>query len=85
MENGWFNNMERLRNLEREIRVSLEKNPNTGKVLELFGLTVEFLMSPQDAQSDFCVLKCTIPPGISSLFHFTVTPVRRIFLLSLAK
>lgn len=43
--------------------MSLEKNPSTGKVLELFGPTVEFLTSPQDVQSDFCVLKGTIPPG----------------------
>lgn len=45
--------------------MSLEKNPSTGKVLELFGPTVEFLTSPQDAQSDFCVLRGTIPPGVS--------------------
>jgi quercetin dioxygenase-like cupin family protein len=45
--------------------MSLEKNPSTGKVLELFGPTVEFLTSPQDVQSDFCVLRGTIPPGVS--------------------
>jgi quercetin dioxygenase-like cupin family protein len=49
--------------------VSLEKNPSTGKVLELFGPTIEFLPSPQDAQNDFCVLKGTIPPGVSVPLH----------------
>jgi hypothetical protein len=49
--------------------MSLEKNPITGKVLELFGPTVEFLTSPQEAQSDFCVLKGTIPPGVSVPLH----------------
>ncbi|MGH9994906.1 MAG: dimethylsulfonioproprionate lyase family protein [Nitrososphaeraceae archaeon] len=49
--------------------MSLEKNPSTGKVLELFGPTVEFLTSSQDTQSDFCVLKGTLPPGISVPLH----------------
>ena len=49
--------------------MSLEKNPTTGNVLELFGPTVEFLTSPQEAQSDFCVLKGTIPPGVSVPLH----------------
>jgi quercetin dioxygenase-like cupin family protein len=49
--------------------MSLEKNPTTGNILELFGPTVEFLTSPQEAQSDFCVLKGTIPPGVSVPLH----------------
>lgn len=49
--------------------MSLEKNPSTGKVLELFGPTVEFLTSPQDTQSDFSVLRGTIPPGVSVPLH----------------
>ena len=49
--------------------MSLQKNPSTGKVLELFGPTVEFLTSPQDAQSDFCLLKGAIPPGVSVPLH----------------
>lgn len=49
--------------------MSLEKNPSTGKVLELLGPTVEFLTSPQDAQNDFCVLKGTIPPSVSVPLH----------------
>lgn len=43
--------------------MSLEKNPTTGLVVELFGPTVEFLTSPKDERNDFCVLKRTIPPG----------------------
>lgn len=41
----------------------LVKNPTTGKVLDVFGPTVEYLMTPQDTQSDFCVMKSTVPPG----------------------
>lgn len=37
--------------------MNLEKNPSTGKVLELFGPIVEFLTSPHDIQSDFCILR----------------------------
>jgi len=49
--------------------MSLEKNPTTGLVLEFFGPTVEFLTSPEDEQNDFCVLKGTIPPGVSVPLH----------------
>lgn len=49
--------------------MSLVKNPSTGKVLELFGPTVEFLTSPEDAQNDFCVLRGTIPPGVFVPLH----------------
>jgi hypothetical protein len=45
--------------------LSLAKNPTTGQVTELFGPTVEFLTSPEDEHNDFCVLKGTIPPGMS--------------------
>ena len=37
--------------------------------LELFGPTVEFLTSPQNTQSNFCVLKGTLPPGVSVPLH----------------
>ncbi len=47
----------------------LEKNPTTGQVVEVFGPTVEFLTSPQDARNDFCVLRGTIPPGVSVPLH----------------
>jgi hypothetical protein len=49
--------------------MSLEKNPTTGPVIELFGPTVEFLTSPEDGRNDFCVLKGTIPPGVSVPLH----------------
>jgi quercetin dioxygenase-like cupin family protein len=48
---------------------SLEKNPTTGLVVELFGPTLEFLTSPEDKQSDFCVLKGTIPPNVYVPLH----------------
>jgi quercetin dioxygenase-like cupin family protein len=43
--------------------MGFEKNPTTGLVIEFFGPTIEFLTSPKDERSDFCVLKGTIPPG----------------------
>jgi quercetin dioxygenase-like cupin family protein len=49
--------------------MSLEKNPTTGLVVELFGPTVEYLTAPDDAHNDFCVLKGTIPPGGSVPLH----------------
>jgi quercetin dioxygenase-like cupin family protein len=48
--------------------MSLVKNPSTGKVLEPLdsrGTTVEFLTSPEDPQNDFCVIRGTVPPGVS--------------------
>ncbi len=49
--------------------MSIEMNPTTGVRLDVFGPTVEFLTSPQDAQNDFCVLKGTIPPGVFVPLH----------------
>jgi quercetin dioxygenase-like cupin family protein len=49
--------------------MGLAKNPTTGLVVELFGPTLEFLILPDDEQSDFCVLKGTIPPGFSVPLH----------------
>jgi quercetin dioxygenase-like cupin family protein len=49
--------------------MSLVKNPSTGKVLELLGPTVEFLTSPDDPQNDFCVIRGTVPPGVSVPLH----------------
>ena len=49
------------RDVKRKNRMSLMKNPTTGKFLELFGPTVEYLTSPQYTQNEFCVLKGTIP------------------------
>ena len=49
--------------------MSTEMNPTTGLRLDLFGPTVEFLTSPQEAGIDFCVLKGVIPPGVSVPLH----------------
>lgn len=49
--------------------MKVEKNPAIGNVVELFGPTVEFLTSPQDTESDFCVLKGTIPRNPSVPIH----------------
>jgi quercetin dioxygenase-like cupin family protein len=49
--------------------MGLEKNPTTGLVLEFFGPMLEFLTSPEDEHSDFCVLRGTIPPGGSVPLH----------------
>lgn len=49
--------------------MSLEKNPSTGLVIELFGPTLEFLTSPEDERNDFRLLKGTIPPDIYVPLH----------------
>jgi quercetin dioxygenase-like cupin family protein len=49
--------------------MSLEKNPTTRLIVEFFGPTVEFLTLPEDEHNDFCVLKGTIPPGVSVPLH----------------
>ncbi len=49
--------------------MSPQKNPTTGLVIELFGPTLEFLTSPDDEHSDFCVLKGTIPPDVYVPLH----------------
>ena len=49
--------------------MSTEINPTTGLRVDLFGPTVEFLTSPQEASIDFCVLRGVIPPGVSVPLH----------------
>ncbi len=49
--------------------MNLEKNPTTGVVLDVFGPTVEFLVSPGDESSDFCVLKGVAPAGVFVPMH----------------
>jgi hypothetical protein len=49
--------------------MSLEKNPTTGLILEFFGPTLEFLTSPEGERNDFCVLRGTIPLGVSVPLH----------------
>ncbi|EFH86178.1 cupin domain-containing protein [Ktedonobacter racemifer] len=46
-----------------------EKNPTTGAILDVFGPTVEYLVSPSDESSDFCVMKGIIPPGVFVPMH----------------
>ncbi|HEY1248255.1 MAG TPA: cupin domain-containing protein [Nitrososphaera sp.] len=53
----------------KETAISPEKNPTTGRVIELFGPTLEFLTPPQDKYNDFCVLKGTIPPNVYVPLH----------------
>ncbi len=49
--------------------MSTELNPTIGVRLDVFGPTVEFLTSPQDAHNDFCVLRGVIPPGVFIPLH----------------
>jgi len=49
--------------------MNIEKNPTTGVILDIFGPTVEFLIAPDDEQSDFCVLKGIVPPGVFVPLH----------------
>ena len=49
--------------------MGVEKNLTTGLIVEFFGPTVEFLTSPEDEHNNFCVLKATIPPGVSVPLH----------------
>jgi quercetin dioxygenase-like cupin family protein len=53
----------------KEDDMCVEKNPTTGLVTDHFGPTVEYLTSPEDERSDFCVLKGTVPPGVSVPLH----------------
>ena len=49
--------------------MNLEKNPTTGVVVDVIGPTVEFLVSPSDESSDFCVLKGIVPAGVFVPMH----------------
>jgi quercetin dioxygenase-like cupin family protein len=53
-------------NVKEEKRI--QKNPTTGLFVELFGPTLEYLTSADDAQ-DFCILRGTVPPGVSVPLH----------------
>jgi quercetin dioxygenase-like cupin family protein len=54
---------------KEEKEMNLEKNPTTGVVLDAIGPTVEFLVSPGDESSDFCVLKGVLSPGVFVPMH----------------
>jgi quercetin dioxygenase-like cupin family protein len=49
--------------------MSTEVNPTTGIRLEVFGPTVEFLTSPQEAHNNFCTLRGVIPPSVFVPLH----------------
>ena len=49
--------------------MSIVKNPTTGKVIKLFGPTVEFLTSPQNTQNDFYILWGTLPEDFFVPLH----------------
>ena len=49
--------------------MSIQINPTTGLVVDVFGPTVEFLTWPEEAHNDFCVLRGIIPPGVSIPLH----------------
>jgi quercetin dioxygenase-like cupin family protein len=44
-------------------------NDGTYGVLDVFGPTLEFLISPEKADSPYCVMTGTIPPGVSVPLH----------------
>jgi quercetin dioxygenase-like cupin family protein len=39
------------------------------QALDVFGPTVEFLRWPDDADADFCVMRCVVPPGVTVPLH----------------
>jgi quercetin dioxygenase-like cupin family protein len=44
-------------------------NEGTNDVLDLFGPTLEFLILPEQADSAYCVMTGTMPPGVSVPLH----------------
>jgi len=44
-------------------------NKGTYRVLDVFGPTLEFLILPREADSAYCVMTGTIPPGVSVPIH----------------
>ena len=53
----------------------------THQPLDLFGPTLEFLVLPEEAQNDFCVLRGVIPPGSSVPLH-SHPPTEDFFIIS---
>jgi quercetin dioxygenase-like cupin family protein len=43
--------------------------PGTHQALDVLGPTVEFLTLPDEARSDFCVMRGVIPPGVAVPLH----------------
>ena len=50
-------------------------------VLDVFGPTVEFLTSPSEAEAVYCVMRGTMPPGVTVPLH-SHPDVESFFLLS---
>jgi quercetin dioxygenase-like cupin family protein len=50
-------------------KMTTEINPARGARLDVLGPTVEFLTSPQEVGTDFCLLRGVIPPGVSVPLH----------------
>jgi quercetin dioxygenase-like cupin family protein len=44
-------------------------NEGTNGVLDVFGPTLDFLILPEEADSAYCVMTGTIPPGVSVPLH----------------
>ena len=44
-------------------------NEGTNGVLDVFGPTLEFLILPEEADSAYCVMTGTMPPGVSVPLH----------------
>ena len=51
-------------------------------VLDVLGPTVEFLVLPSESTAGYCIMKGTIPPGVSVPLHSH--PDDEIFFFSLA-
>ncbi len=49
--------------------MKIEKDPTTGKVLELFIPAVELPTSPQETQRDFCILRGIISHTVLGPLH----------------
>jgi quercetin dioxygenase-like cupin family protein len=51
------------------IEISHGRDKQSRIVLDVLGPTVEFLVLPSETAAGYCVLKGTIPPGISVPLH----------------
>jgi quercetin dioxygenase-like cupin family protein len=49
--------------------LSRGSNKKPHVVLDVLGPTVEFLVLPSESAAGYCIMKGTIPPGVSVPFH----------------
>ncbi len=61
--------------------MSIELNPPTDMRLDVFGPTLEFLTSPQEAHNDLCVMRGVTPPSVFVPLHSHLD-VEDFFILS---